>query len=145
MLNIDTTHGADGIVEICITGKLHKEDLLEKLEPALDELLETQDTITGLMIDAIEFEGWDGLSTIMSHMGVVRRHHKFIKRVAVCGNKGWQKMLPKFSNVFLKPELKFFGGEDAKTEARNWLDDLLIDPKDTESTHEESHHHEHAE
>lgn len=143
MLNIDTTHCEDGIVEVRVTGKLHKEDLLEKLEPVLDELIEKRDTINGLMIDATDFEGWDGLSTIMSHMGVVHRHHKLIKRVAVCGNKKWQKMLPKFSNVFLKPELKYFDGENAAADARNWLGEMVSEKEWEE--HEKTEHHQHVE
>jgi hypothetical protein len=44
------------------------------------------------VLDLREFDGWAGLSALGDHLSLVREHYRVPERIAIVGDKAWQKM-----------------------------------------------------
>ncbi|NOZ23166.1 MAG: STAS/SEC14 domain-containing protein [Planctomycetes bacterium] len=108
----------EGIVQVKVLGKLEKSDFAEKIGPLADEVIAEQGKLNGLILDLTAFDGWDGLPALLEHMRFVKNHHKYVRRLAVLGNKTWQKVLPRLAQVFVNAEVKTFDAADA---AEAWV------------------------
>ncbi len=109
-----------GLVLIKVTGKLEEDELQEAAGPLVDEIIAEQGQVSGVLIDATGFDGWDGLPSLLSHLKFVKHHHKHIRKVALVGNKTWQSLGPKVAGLFLDALPKYFP-EEQMTQARDWL------------------------
>jgi hypothetical protein len=71
------------------------------------------------MIDATELEGWE-LRAAWDDLKLGLKHGRAFKRIAVLGNRDWQKYVSKIGSWFTSGEIKYF--ED-KADALRWLED----------------------
>jgi hypothetical protein len=108
----------EGWGEALIHGKIEEGDF-EKFGPVADDMIADQGALSGLVLNATEFTGWENLHALLNHLKFVKNHHRFIKRVALVGNRQWQEAAPKLVGVFVKAEIRFFAEEDSEA-ARRW-------------------------
>jgi hypothetical protein len=90
-----------------------------RAEEDLDARLRERDGFR-LLLDLTEFTGWQGLSALAAHFSLVRDHADLPDRVAIVGNKSWQKVAQRFGGRFLNAESRFFEAAEAGT-ALDWL------------------------
>lgn len=89
--------------------------LAGKLDPYIDRV----GHLSGLLIIADEFPGWDSLSAMTSHFRFVRDHHRKIGRVALVTHDRFLSALPRLARHFIDAEVRRFD-PDEQREAREW-------------------------
>ena len=108
-----------GSIHIHSEGDVVTARLLGKLDPsAYDGVNEEIDNIMSrsehvrLVLDLREFDGWSGLSALGDHLSLVREHYRVPERIAIVGDKSWQKMAGKIMAKFVNAQTKFFDSDD---------------------------------
>jgi len=104
-----------GSIHIHSEGDVITARLLGKLDPgAYDGVNEEIDNIMSraehvrLVLDLREFDGWSGLSALGDHLSLVREHYRVPERIAIVGDKAWQKMAGKIMARFVNAQTMFF-------------------------------------
>jgi hypothetical protein len=108
-----------GILVIAPLDKLETTDF-ERLRLLADPYIEEHGKLTGLLIDAETFFGWEDFSSLLSHMQFVRNYEKKIERVAAVTDKAYLAILPHVADHFVAAEVRHFDYKD-RDEALNWL------------------------
>ena len=109
----------DGVIEVKVHGKLESIDF-QKVGPVMDEMIEHQGKLKGLLLNITDFEGWAGIQGLMSHLKFVKAHHHYIERVAAVGDKRWMALCPQLISIFVKAEPKYFDVNELE-KAREWV------------------------
>lgn len=105
-----------------VVGKLSHADY-ETLTPLVDNALKAVPRAKiRAYVDITELEGWE-LQAAWDDFKLGLKHNKEFCRVAVLGNKKWQKVASKVGNWFTTGEVKYF--EDAII-ATEWLHEKVI-------------------
>lgn len=107
-----------GLVEVTVHGKLESLDF-EKAASVVDDLIDQQGKIKGLVLNITDFHGWDGIDALLTHLKFVKAHHRYVERVATVGDKKWEEFLPKLVSHFIQAEPRYFDVEDIEA-ARKW-------------------------
>ena len=102
-------------VHLTITGKLEKEDY-DMFVPEIDQQIEQYGKVN-MLVELIDFHGWTaGAAWEDTKFGV--RHFNDIERLALVGDKTWEKGLAYFCKVFTLAEVRYFDlSERDKAEA----------------------------
>jgi hypothetical protein len=115
-----------GSIHISRDGDVITARLLGKLEPsAYDGISEEMDNVMSesarvrLVLDLREFDGWSGISALGSHLSLVREHYRIPERIAVVGDKAWQRLAEKMMSKFINAEARFFEAVDYD-DAASW-------------------------
>jgi hypothetical protein len=108
-----------GILVVEPQGPLEAADF-RRLAEAVDPYLADQGTLSGLLIEAPSFPGWEDFAALIEHFRFVRDHHKKIHRVAAVTDNSFLKVAPRIAAHFAHPEIKVFGGAE-KARALAWL------------------------
>ncbi len=99
------------------TGKLTHEDY-KIISPMIDSALEGVDEAhIKVFIDASEFEGWE-LRAAWDDFKLGLKHGREFTKVAIVGNKQWQKQITKIAGWFVAGDVRSFDNEMAGLE---WL------------------------
>ncbi len=99
------------------SGKLSAEDY-ETLEPGVDKLIEASGKIKILFV-MHDFHGWD-LGAVWEDIKFATKHCRDIEKVAMVGEKAWEKWMATICKPFTMSSIKYFeAGEDDA--ARQWL------------------------
>ncbi len=108
-----------GSIQVEREGDVVTARLLGKLEPSTyDGVNEEIDNVMSrvehvrLVLDLREFDGWSGLSALGDHLSLVREHYRVPERIAIVGDKTWQKMAGKIMSKFVNAQTKFFDSAD---------------------------------
>jgi len=109
----------DGILTVKPSGRLAAEDFAA-LARVADAYLERNDALTGLMIDAEAFPGWEDFAALLSHLKFVREHHRRIKKVAALSDSTILKIMPHIAAHFVRAEVRHFATARRAT-ALDWL------------------------
>lgn len=93
--------------------------LLGKLEPsAYDAVSEEIDTLMSgatpvrLLIDLRQFDGWSGLAALGDHLSLVHEHRRVPQRIAVVGDRAWQRLAERVASRFVNARTMFFDADD---------------------------------
>jgi hypothetical protein len=87
---------------------------------AVDPYIGENGKLTGLLLEAPSFPGWDSWSALTEHMRFIRDHHRKIERVAAVTDSTILALAPKIAEHFAHPEFRVFrSGERANALA--WL------------------------
>ncbi len=105
------------LLEVTASGKLSKEDY-QRFEPAVDELIERASKIKILFI-MHDFHGWD-LGAVWEDIKFATKHCRDIERVAMVGEKAWEKWMATICKPFTMSSIKYFGASEEEA-ARQWL------------------------
>jgi hypothetical protein len=107
-----------GAVQVQLLGKLDPEAIANASESLSAHIREHGGF--RLLLDLREFEGWQGLSALGAHLGLVRDHSGDAQRIAVVGKKGWQHMAQRVAGQVLRAETQFFDADQFDA-AKSWV------------------------
>ena len=108
-----------GILVVKPLGPLEAEDFAALTRDA-DAYIESHGPLTGLMIVAEKFPGWENVQGFVAHLKFVRDHHKKIKKVALVIDSKYFEFVPRLVDHFVSAEVKHFESGDQKS-ALEWL------------------------
>src|SRR4051794_28660654 len=108
-----------GVLSVSPKGALTAEDF-RAISGTVDPYINENGRLTGLLIEAASFPGWDSFAALAEHVSFIRDHHRKIERVAVVTDSTVLRMAPKIAEHFAHPEFKVFkNGQRASALA--WL------------------------
>ncbi len=87
-----------GIHFVTPEGPLEKADI-EHLSQEVDPYIETQGSLSGLLIAAQMDSGWKSFAALISPLRFVKNHHRKIKRIAAVSESGLRSILPRFATT----------------------------------------------
>lgn len=108
---------AGKIVTLRIKEKLSKEDYNEFV-PMIEGMMQNNSKIR-LLVELHDFDGWTA-GALWEDSKFATRHFNDIERLAVVGDKRWEKGVTVFIKPFTSAEVRYF---DMKTidKARQWI------------------------
>ena len=95
-------------------------DDFREISRVIDPYIRESGKLTGLLIEAPSFPGWDSFGALIDHMKFVYDHHRKIDRVAAVTDSAFLTIAPKIAEHFAHPEIKVFGSAE-KDRALAWL------------------------
>jgi hypothetical protein len=110
-------NAAEKLLEVKASGKLSSEDY-ETLEPGVDKLIESAGKIKILFI-MHDFHGWE-LGAVWEDIKFGTRHFRDIEKIAMVGEKAWEKWMATICRPFTMSSIKYFDAGQEE-EAREWL------------------------
>ncbi len=120
---------ADDILEVAVSGKLTRADYAD-LVPTVEHLIEEQGKIR-VLLRMQDFHGWTA-GALWDEIKLDVKHLRHIQRIAILGEKAWQRGLTAFFAPFTKATVRYFAAD--QTEAANaWLVEEETAPADTET------------
>ena len=105
------------VLDVHVSGKLTKQDY-ETFVPELDRRIEQHGKIS-ILFDMHDFHGWNA-GALWEDTKFALKHFSDIERLAVIGEKRWQKGMTTFCRPFTKAEIRYFD-HDHDAEARAWI------------------------
>jgi len=108
-----------GILHLHPKGALEKEDFA-KLAQTADPYIEKQGALTGVIVDAAKFPGWDSFGAMAAHIRFVRDHHKKVRRIAVVTDAALGDVAEKLGSHFIAATVKHFPAGQTKA-AEEWI------------------------
>ncbi len=112
------TENKGNIVAVTASGTLTDEDY-DEFVPRMEELIERWGRLR-MIFEMKDFHGWD-LSSAWDEFKFHAKHRKDLKRVAVIGDRKWEKWASKVSRFFTGSNVRYFDHEQAD-EARDWIE-----------------------
>jgi hypothetical protein len=112
--------GDKGIVVVSPQGPLEVGDF-QGIAQVVDPFIAKKGKLTGVLIDAPTFPGWESFAALIEHMKFVRDHHRNVDRVAAVSDSAFLRVAPRIAQHFANPEIKVFGSNEKK-QALEWLE-----------------------
>jgi hypothetical protein len=109
----------NGILVLQPQGELEAADF-ERLSAEVDPYIEAAGTLSGVMIVAEHFPGWDDFAALTSHIRFVREHRSTIRRVAIVSADRVLSAAPRLASRFVQAEVRVFS-MDQRDEALLWV------------------------
>ena len=109
----------EGVLIIMPDGPLQSEDF-DRLSAAVDAYVVAEGALTGVMIYAASFPGWEDFSALLAHVKFVRDNNADIDKVAAVTDSKFLAVMPKIVDLFISAEVRHFDYE-ARDEAMAWL------------------------
>jgi hypothetical protein len=105
------------LVEVQVTGKLTKE-MYEELVPLLERQIRDQGKLCVLFVMR-DFHGWTA-GALWDDLRFDLRHFRDILRLAIVGEKRWQRGMAVFCRPFTTAKVEYFEANQLEA-AREWL------------------------
>lgn len=112
---------ATAVLTIRPESALEKDDFAE-LANVVDPQIEEHGDLSGLIIEAPRFPGWDSFGALVTHLRFVRDHHRHVKRIAVVTDSHLGDVAEHLASHFVAADIRHFPGGDID-EARRWVGD----------------------
>ena len=122
MMTVNPPQGDRPYAVMRVQGKLTEQDY-EATMPQLEEAIRRAGKLR-LLITLSDFHGWTP-SALMDDLKFDMRHRKDFDRMAIVGEKTWQKLGTKISAPFFGGEVRWFDQEEP---ARDWLEEIGARP-----------------
>jgi len=106
-----------------ITGKLEKEDY-DLFVPEAERLINQYGKIR-VLAELVDFKGWSA-SALWEECKLAYHHLKDVERMAMVGDKSWEKGLAAFVKPFVGAKLKYFDVSD-RPAAIDWIAEGVAD------------------
>lgn len=106
------------VLEVRVTGKLTKE-AYQKFVPAVDAQIKEYGKLRILFLMQ-DFHGWTA-GAMWEDLKFDLKHWKDIERLAIVGDKKWEKGMAAFCKPFTKATIRYFDAAQIE-EARQWLE-----------------------
>ena len=103
-----------GVLIVAPKGALTAADF-RAISGTVDPYISENGKLTGLLIDAPSFPGWDNLGALIEHIRFVRDRHRKIERVAAVTDSAILTIAPQIAEHFAHPEFKVLGAERGPT------------------------------
>lgn len=104
------------IVEVRVDGKLAKKDY-ETFVPEIERIL--QKGKIRILLELVDFHGWTA-GALWEDTKFAAHHFKDIERIAIVGDKLWEKGMAVFCRPFTTAIVQYFD-RDQIEEARKWI------------------------
>ena len=105
------------IVEVLVTDKLSRDDY-QRFVPDIERLIRKHGRIR-LLFEMHDFHGWDACA-LWEDLKFDVKHFSDIDRLAMVGEKTWQKVMSVFCRPFTTAEIRYFDRAQID-QAREWL------------------------
>ena len=109
-----------GVLVIEPKGALTAEDFIA-VARTVDPYILEKGKLSGLLIDAPSFPGWDSFAALIEHMKFVREHQRKIDRVAAVSDSTLLKAAPAIAQHFVQAKIRSFESKD-RDRALAWLE-----------------------
>jgi ubiquinone/menaquinone biosynthesis C-methylase UbiE len=122
---------SDGkILEVHVSGKLTHRDF-QRFVPEFERMIREQGKIR-ILFEMKEFRGWK-MKALWDDLKIDVRHFSAIDRLALVGERRWQRWVRSFCRPFTTAEIRYFD-QAAAGEARSWLaDETAVDSGELDS------------
>lgn len=104
-------------LEVIVTGKLTAEDY-HRFVPEFEKLVRQHGKIS-VLFDMLAFEGWD-IRALWEDIRFDTKHFADIDKLAMVGDKQWEKWMSDFCRPFTKANIRFFEPTEIPR-ARQWI------------------------
>jgi hypothetical protein len=108
-----------GVLSVAPRGALTADDF-HAVSRTVDPYISENGKLTGLLIDAPSFPGWESFGALIGHIRFVRDHHRQIERVAILTDSTILTIAPKIAEHFAHPEFRVFRSGE-RGNALAWL------------------------
>ena len=105
------------VLEIELTGRLQKEDY-EHFLPVVERLVKEHGKIR-MLVEMHDFHGWSA-GALWEDIKFDLKHFRDIERLAIVGEKGWERGMAAFCKPFTTAKVRYFA-RSAMDQAREWL------------------------
>jgi hypothetical protein len=105
------------VLEVQVSGKLTHADY-QRFVPAFENLAKKHGTIR-VLFEMTDFHGWNA-GALWDDLKFEVKHFADIERLALVGDKKWEKGMAAFCRPFTTAKIRFFDRAAAQ-EARDWL------------------------
>ena len=105
------------VAEIQVSGKLTHEDY-EQFVPEFERLIRENGKIR-ILFEMRDFHGWE-FAALWDDVKFDAKHFSHIERLAMVGDKAWEKGMSTFCRPFTTAQIRYFD-HAALAEARDWL------------------------
>jgi hypothetical protein len=109
---------AGKVLDVHVSGKLVKDDY-KQLVPEAERLIKEHGKIR-VLLEMKDFHGWDA-SGLWEDIKFDLKHFSDVERVAMVGEKKWQKGMSQFCRPFTTAKVRYFD-QTALDEARQWVE-----------------------
>jgi hypothetical protein len=106
------------VLEVRVSGKLAKEDF-ECLVPEFERLVDEHGKIR-VLFEMVDFHGWSG-GALWEDLKFEVKHFKDIERLAMVGDRVWEKTMAVFCKPFTTAQIRYFDRVEID-QARDWLE-----------------------
>jgi hypothetical protein len=107
------------ILEVRVRGKLTAEDY-QQFVPEVERLIEQEGKLR-ILFEMRDFHGWEA-GALWEDVKFDLKHFNDIERLALIGEKRWQKGMSVFCRPFTTAEVSYYPLDDLER-ARQWLRD----------------------
>lgn len=112
-----------GVVAFKAVGKLTHDDY-QRFLPTLENVIREEGSIS-LLLELENFHGWD-LEAAKDDYEFATSHLEAFRRIAIVGDKGWERWLALMAKPFVDTEVRFFT-QDQLSEAWDWVREPFIE------------------
>jgi hypothetical protein len=109
----------EGILILTPVGPLESDDFAN-LARVVDAYILEAGALTGLMIYAESFPGWEDFGALISHFKFVKNNQGDVGKVAAVTDSQFLAIMPKIIDHFVSAEIRHFDFGD-REKALNWL------------------------
>ena len=106
------------ILELEVNGKLVDSDF-QTLDPAFSKLVKQHGKIR-VLVEMLDFHGWKGMA-LWDEVKFDCKHLSEIERLAVVGDKSWERFLSALCRPFVRTQVRYFD-KISIDQARAWLE-----------------------
>ncbi|MHB1455940.1 MAG: SpoIIAA family protein [Armatimonadota bacterium] len=106
------------ILELQVVGRLTHDDY-QRFVPEFERLTKLHGKIK-VLFEMVDFHGWDA-AALWDDIKFDLKHFSDIERLAMVGDKKWEKGMSVFCRPFTTAQLRFFDSESID-DARTWLE-----------------------
>jgi len=109
------------VLWVSLSGKLGKADY-ELFVPEAERLIQKHRKIR-VLVQMHDFHGWDA-GALWEDIKFDLKHFRDIERLAMIGERKWQKGMAAFCKPFTTAEVRYFD-QDQLDQARAWIEEQL--------------------
>jgi hypothetical protein len=91
-----------------------------QLAATADPYIRETGGLSGLIIEAPAFPGWESLGAMVAHFRFVRDHHKHIKKIALVTDSALGNVAEHLASHFVSAEIRRFPAGELEA-ARRWV------------------------
>ncbi len=117
-MSVELKHEAQGkVLNVSVREKLTREDY-ERLVPDFEALAEQHGKLR-VLFQMDDFHGWSA-GALWEDVKLDARHFSDIERIAMVGDKAWEKGMSVFCKPFTTASIRYFDHADLD-QARSWV------------------------
>ena len=110
------------VIEAAVSGTLTEEDYREFI-PRFESLVARNGKVR-LLFEMSQFHGWE-VKAAWEDLKLDLKHYGEVERVAMVGEKKWQKWMTQFSKPFTGAEVRYFDSSESE-KALAWVEEGIV-------------------